>query len=326
MKILLTGGTGFIGRNLAVKLAGMGHHVVCLVRDMERAFWMREHAGLEPIVGDLTRKESLTHHVGNVDAIFHLAGVTKARNRDEYLQINGEGTGNLIDAAVMGGPGVEKVLYVSSLAVAGPHTSKDPATEDGKVTPITHYGESKLLGEELLMDRCGSVPWTIIRPPVVYGPYDRDVFMYFKMAARGLVPVLGKGTMDLSIIHVDDVTEGIILAGFSDKSDGEIFYLSDGRVYTVGDLLTKLTEITGRGRLIHLPPLCGRIAGRIGDILALLSGDAQVINSQKVMEALQDGWVCSSEKIRDRLGFHPTIEIAKGLEWTYRWYRDAGWL
>ncbi len=326
MKILLTGATGFIGRNLALRLAGMGHHVVCLVRDMGRALWMSDHPGLEPVKGDISVKTSLAPHVENVDLVFHLAGVTKAKNRDEYMRVNGEGTGNLIDAVVLWGKGVKKVLYVSSLAVAGPHSSKNPAEENGNVAPITHYGESKLLGEDLLKSRSGDIPWTVIRPPVVYGPYDRDVYVYFKMAERGFVPVLGEGTMDLSIIHVEDVTAGIALAGFSDESDGETFYLSDGRVYTVGELLANLAEVAGGGRLIHIPPLLGKALGRAGDILALLTGDAQVINSQKVMEALQEGWVCSSEKISDLLGFLPTIEVSAGFALTYRWYRDTGWL
>lgn len=326
MKILLTGGTGFIGRNLAVRLAQMGHHVTCLVRSRDSAIWMGEHPGLDPVVGEITDRASLVPHVGDVEVIFHLAGVTKARSREEYMRINGLGTGTLIDAACSSGEGVRKVLYVSSLAVAGPHTSHNPARENGPVAPVTHYGESKLLGEQLLRDGCRQVSWTIIRPPVVYGPYDRDVLVYFKLAQRGLVPVFGKTDMDFSIIHVDDLINGIILAGFSDKSNGEIFYLSDGRVHTVESALSALIGVIGKGKLLRLPPLLGRVAGVVGDVVGHLSGKAQVVNSQKVKETLQDGWVCGSEKIRDLLGFRPTVGLEQGFASTYRWYRNAGWL
>ena len=98
MKILLTGGTGFIGRNLAVKLSKMGHHVLCLVRDVGRAAWMRDYSGLEPVQGNLESKDSITPHVSDVEVIFHLGGLTKARSRDEFIRINGLGTGILVDA------------------------------------------------------------------------------------------------------------------------------------------------------------------------------------------------------------------------------------
>ena len=326
MRILLTGGTGFIGRNLAVKLSQMGYHVLCLVRDVNRASWMREHPGLEPVQGDIEERESILPHVGDIDAVFHLAGLTKAKNRQDYLRVNGEGTGVLLDAVLRGAKRIKKILYVSSLAVAGPHTSDLPALEKGDVSPISHYGESKLLGEHLLLEKGKDLPWTIIRPPVVYGPFDTDVFIYFKMAHSGRIPLAVKSDMELSIIHVDDATDGIILAGFGDKSDGEVFYISDGKVHTIEELIGILARVVGGARVIHLPPIIGKIAGFWGDCVTRVSGKPQVINSEKMKEASQDGWVCNIDKIRERLGFTPNIELESGIESTYRWYRDAGWL
>ena len=140
------------------------------------------------------------------------------------------------------------------------------------------------------------------------------------------MPVFGKADMNFSIIHVDDLISGIILAGFSDKSVGEIFYLSDGRVHTLEGALSVLIGVIGKGKLLRLPSLFGKVAGVVGDVVGHLSGKAQVVNSQKVKETLQDGWVCESEEIRDLLGFRPTIGLEQGFESTYRWYRSAGWL
>ncbi len=326
MKILLTGGTGFIGRNLGVKLSKMGHHVLCLVRDKNRAAWMKAHPGLEPVRGDLEHKESIAPHVSDVDLVFHLAGLTKAKNTDEFIRVNGEGTGVLADSILQGAKGIKRILYVSSLAVAGPHTSQNPAKETGKVSPITAYGASKLLGEHLLLEKCKEIPWTIIRPPVVYGPYDKDVFVYFKMANSGLILLAANSDLELSLIHVDDVTDGIILAGFAEKSAGEVFYLSDGRVYTVEEVAKTLSRIAGGSRIVRLPPFFGRVSGIIGDCITRLTGKAQVINSQKVKEALQDGWVCNTDKVGELLGFTPNIEAEVGLESTYLWYKNSGWL
>jgi nucleoside-diphosphate-sugar epimerase len=326
MKIFLTGSTGFIGRNLAVKLAKMGHHVLCLVRDKSRAAWMGIHPGLEPIQGDLEHKERFASHLSDVDLVFHLAGLTKARNRDEFIRVNGEGTGFLVDAVLQGAKAIKKILYVSSLAAAGPHDSQDPATENGKVSPITDYGESKLLGEQLLLEKCKGIPWTIIRPPVVYGPFDRDVFVYFKMADSGLILLAGNSRLELSLIHVDDVTDGIVLAGFADRSDGEIFYLSDGGVHTLEGVAGTLAQITGCRRIIRLPPFVAKIAGFLGDSITRLSNRPQLINSQKVKEALQAGWVCDIDKIRNLLGFTPNIGTEVGFESTLLWYKNSGWL
>ncbi len=326
MKILLTGGTGFIGRNLAAKLAKMGHVVRCLVRDMNRASWMSDHPGLEPVQGDLEYKDSIFPHVSEVDLVFHLAGLTKAKNRDAFMRVNGEGTGILVDAVVQAAKRIKKILYVSSLAVAGPHTSEAPARENGKASPITDYGESKLLGERLLLEKCKGIPWTIIRPPVVYGPYDKDVFVYFKMAHSGLILLAAKRGMELSFIHVDDVTDGIMLAGFTEKSDGEIFYLSDGKFYTVEEVVGTLSKIAGGGRIIRLPLFAGKIVGIWGDCIARISSKPQVINSQKVKEAVQEGWVCNIDKIKELLNFIPHVELEAGLESTYLWYKNAGWL
>ena len=326
MKILLTGATGFIGRNLAVKLAKMGHHVFCLVRDMSRAAWISNHPGLEPVRGDLEHKESIVPHVSDVEVVFHLAGLTKARTRDEFIRVNGLGTGILVDAVLQGAKKIKKVLYVSSLAVAGPHTSQDPAQENGAVAPITDYGEAKLLGEELLLEKCRDNPWTIIRPPVVYGPYDKDVFVYFKMANSGLILLAANRVLELSLIHVDDLTDGIILAGFSEKSDGEVFYLSDGNVHTLTTVVETLSRIAGGAKIVHLPAFMGKIAGILGDCITRVSGKPQVVNSQKVREILQAGWVCNTEKIKERLGFSPNVEAEIGFESTYFWYKNAGWL
>jgi nucleoside-diphosphate-sugar epimerase len=130
------------------------------------------------------------------------------------------------------------------------------------------------------------------------------------MAKSGIIPILGKGELELSIIHVDDVINGIIRAGFTEVSNGEIFYLSDGRVHTLAEVANILSTITGM----------------LGDCISRFSGKPQITNSQKVKEVLQKGWVCDTDKIREQLGFHPNIELGTGFELTYHWYRNAGWL
>jgi nucleoside-diphosphate-sugar epimerase len=287
---------------------------------------MKHYTGLEPAQADLEHKLSILSHLTDIDTVLHLAGVTKAKNRDDYFRKNGATTANLLDAVLMQGTTVKKILYVSSLTVAGPHTSDHPALEDDPPAPITHYGESKLLGEQLLRQKCKGISWTIIRPPAVYGPFDRDVFLFFKMAHSGIVPLLGDAAMQLSMIHVNDAVEGIILAAFAEESDGEVYYLSDGQVHYLENIFKLLINTTGGGKIIRVPAIVGRLAGFIGDCSAYVSGKPQVVNSQKVKEALQKGWVCNANKISRQLGFTPAVQLDAGFESTYNWYKTAGWL
>ena len=325
MKVLLTGGTGFIGRHLAAKLSSRGHSVTCLVRSMEKASWMNDLPGLLPVTGDIEDPKKLSSLVKNSELVFHLAGVTKGVDRSEYFRINGQGTENLATAVAEEGKEVKRFIYVSSLAAAGPRTRDHPSREDEEPAPITYYGESKLLGEEHLSRILEKTPWTIIRPPVVYGPYDRDLFLYFKLAHRGFVPLIGKGRGQLSIIHVEDLTEGLILAGFREDGGQELYNISDGGVFTQEEIGEELLNAAGGGKKIFIPLSLVKMGGGVGDMAVKIRRRGGIVNSQKVKEALQSGWVCDSTRITTELGFVPKIDLRSGFMSTYQWYRSAGW-
>lgn len=287
---------------------------------------MRSCPGLAPVVGNLLAPDSYRTAIGQAEIVFHLAGLTKARTRAEYLATNGEATGWLAEAASAPGSRVKKIVYVSSLAVAGPHRAASPAREDEEPRPITHYGESKLLGEELLRRYCGGTTWAVLRPAVVYGPFDRDVLQYFRAAARGFVPLLGGGKLELSLLHVADLVEALTLAAFSKRSDGRVYFVSDGQLHTTGEVAAVLRELVGRARVVPVAGAVLRLAGLVGDLVGAATGKAALLNSQKAREALQEGWVCSIERIRAELGFAPRIDLASGFRATFGWYRESGWM
>jgi dihydroflavonol-4-reductase len=324
--LFVTGGTGFIGRALTVRLSQLGHRVTCLVRDAGRRDWMEGCPGVASVRGDLLDPDSYRAALAQAEIVFHLAGLTKARTRREYLETNGEGTGRLAEAAAGPGSRVRKIVYVSSLAVAGPHLAARPAREEEEPRPLTDYGESKLLGEELLRRHCGGVAWAILRPAVVYGPFDRDVFLSFRAAARGFVPLLGGGRLELSLVHVADLVEALTLAAFSARSDGRVYFVSDGQAYTSGEVAATLRELSGGARVLPVPGAVLRLAGLVGDLAAATTRRAALLNSQKVREALQEGWVCSIERIRAELGFAPCIGLENGFRTTFGWYRENGWI
>ncbi len=325
MKVFVTGATGFIGRNFVEKVAELGWRCHCLVRSPEKAGWMRRLPGVFPVEGDLLEPSSYRSLLEEVSYVVHLAGVTKAKDREEYMKINAHGTRELA-RAVREADSVRKFLFVSSLAVAGPRTGADPAVEEDEPAPITSYGESKLLGERFVREELDSVPWVILRPPVVYGPYDRDVYLYFKMASRGMIVFAGNGEMELSIVHAGDLSEAIILSLLREESSGKTYYVSDGGVYRITEILNYLLELAGGGRMIRVPAAVGAMAGFFGDLVSKVRKKGVLINSEKVKEATSEGWVCSIEKIKRELGFVPRTALWEGLERTYRWYLAKGWL
>lgn len=324
--VFLTGASGFIGRNLAVRLAGEGFRAVCLVRDPRKVAWMGDFPALKAVPGDLSEPSSLLPHLADCRIVIHLAGLTKARNREEYFRGNARATENLARAMASPGIRVERAVYLSSLAVAGPRTKERPAREDEEPKPITWYGESKLQGERSFVARCGDIPWTIIRPPVVYGPWDRAVFQFFRAAAFGLVPVMASGRLELSLIHVDDLVESLLLAVRSDRSAGRVYYVSDGSVHTSGELAARVRSVMGKGFMLPVPAGALKLLGHLTAAASRITGKAGLLNPQKVRETLSGGWVCAIDRARAELGYVPKVDLDEGLGSTLAWYRRNGWI
>jgi 2-alkyl-3-oxoalkanoate reductase len=161
---------------------------------------------------------------------------------------------------------------------------------------------------------------------VVHGPFDRGVFRYFRAAARGFVPLLGGGVLELSLLHVADLVEALTLAAFCERSDGRVYFVSDGESHTTGEVAAILRELAGRARLVPIPAAALRLAGLLGDLTAAVSRKGVLLNSQKAREALQEGWVCSNERIREELGFAPRVGLESGFRATFGWYRENGWI
>ena len=203
--ILVTGGTGFIGTHLLEKLVSQGKAVRALVR---RASVPRVlPAGVETVYGDLASGAGLTDALHGVDTVIHLAGVTKALRAEDYYSGNVRATEQLAHA--IAGRDV-RLVHVSSLAAIGPSTAGIPVGEDAEPHPLTHYGKSKLEAERVVRDLLPDA--VIVRPPVVYGPRDTDVFQLLKSISRGLVLEIAGGERWFSAIYVKDLVEGLLAA------------------------------------------------------------------------------------------------------------------
>jgi nucleoside-diphosphate-sugar epimerase len=320
MKTLVTGATGFIGSHLVDALVRQGFEVHCIVRDTAKLRFL-EGANVNLIKGDCSDFKSLEDAVKGFDYIFHLAGVTKASRDEDYFAANAAATGNIIKAVVENNPEVKRFVHLSSLAAAGPSPDGALLTEDMPSEPVSVYGRSKLQGETLAYAAKGRIPVTIIRPPAVYGPRDRDLLVFFKMVKSGIVPYWGKSYY--SFIYVDDLINGIILSAQSREAAGEIFYMTDGNVYSSDDIIAAISEALLKTPIkLSIPkfvmPLLGLVSEKIKG--------AGIINADKIRELRHSFWVCSGQKAVEKLGFEPKVKIKEATVWTADWYKIHRWL
>ena len=189
MKALVTGGTGFIGSHLTEVLIRKGVQVRCLLRKTSDFKWLKD-LPIEFIPGDCNDKTSLEEAVRSVDWVFHLAGVTKAIEEETYFEVNGLGTENLIHACLENNPRLQKFIYISSQAAAGPSINGSNKKESDPCEPVSFYGRSKRMGEESVLAHALELPAFILRPSAVYGPRDKDVFALFKCLSKRIKPYL----------------------------------------------------------------------------------------------------------------------------------------
>jgi len=320
MKALVTGATGFIGSHLCEELVRRGYQVTCLVREKSNLKWI-ENIDLKLIIGDCKDIESLSLPVSDNDYVFHLAGLTKACSRNEFFCANTAGTENLIKAVAKKNPKIKRFVYLSSLAAAGPSSNGSPLSEGSEPRPVSSYGRSKLEGEKAVLKYKDAVPITILRPSAVYGPRDRDFFIFFKMLKNGVFPYWGK--CYYSLLYVDDLVQGIILAAESKKAEGGMYFLADSKVYTNDEIVNAISSALGTSAIrLRVPRFIMPLFAYIGE---RIKGPG-IINRDKMNELIHSHWLCDNKKAKEELGFIPKVGIKEGMKWTADWYRIHRWL
>lgn len=324
--VLVTGGTGFIGRNLVEALLQRGHEVTCLVRNTSDIHALQKpHVRL--VIGAMNDRDSIREAVRGVQTVYHLAGRIKAARREHYVQVNQAGTRLLLEVLAETNPELRRFVHMSSLAAAGPGTGNRGLNEEDKPNPISWYGESKLLSEQEVMQFSHAFPVTILRPSAVYGPYDAETLLAFRMIKRGCLFTPGRLIRRFSLIHVHDLASVCIQAGNCATPSGSIYFVSRPEVYTWEDIGRAIAQSLGKHyRQLSFPQWLAEAIGGAGDLWAKVTGRAATLNSQKVRELLQTSWICDSSKAFAALGFRPATDLARGINETVRWYQSRGWL
>lgn len=321
---LVTGGHGFLGSHLVDLLLERGWSVRCLLRpDRDEAVF--EGRPVAVASGDLRSPEGLEAAAEGVDYVFHVAGLIAARGPAHFRAVNVEGTGRLARAVRRAAPGCRRFIYVSSLAAAGPSHDGRPIGEDRAPRPVSHYGRSKLGGELVLPAALGPVPFTIARPPAIYGPRDEGILPFFQLAARGLAAGLEGPGRRFNLLHAEDVAEGLLAAARSDRAAGATYFLADRTGYSYRDVAAAMGRAFGRKlRRIPVPDLLLDLAAVVTDEVAALTGAVPLFGRQKAIELKTRWWICSPARAANELGWRARIPLAEGIEGTARWYEAAG--
>ena len=318
--ILVTGATGFVGSHLLEKLRSRGEAVRCLVRPATDT--RRLPRGVETALADLATGQGLRRALDGVDTAIHLAGVTKALSPTDYFAGNQAATETL--ARALAGRSI-RLVYVSSLAAIGPSLDGRPVDEDTAPHPVSSYGKSKLEGEKIAR---ALVPDTVvIRPPVVYGPRDTDVFQILKAVAQGLVLEISGGERWFSAIYVEDLADGLWAAARAPQTAGRAYFLAHRDPVTWRELGATAAQIVGRRpRTLRVPVAAANGVAFFSEMWSRISRNPAIISREKVAEACCRFWTCDPARAAADFGFEAPTPLAAGLAKTLAWYKEAGWL
>lgn len=328
MKVLVTGGSGFLGSHICEQLANQGYVVRALVRRSSNRKFLETISSLELAEGSVEDAAAVEEAVKGVDAIVHSAGLVKAKNKDEFHATNVLGTRNLLAAAKKHTPNLKRFVFVSSLAAVGPSHDGAPVSAANGPGPVTEYGRSKLAAEQAVLAEKDSLKVTVIRPPLIYGPRDNETFAFFQSIARGVLPVLGDGTNTLSVVYAADAAAACVRAIDADVPSGSAYFVDDGEVYVWREALADVERALGKKAFVRfgLPLGVLRAAAVVSEAMGKMQNKAVMLTRDKINELQEKHWVCSSLDTRKDLGWEPAVRWREGTERAAKWYRDNGWL
>ena len=324
MRALLTGATGFVGSHLAERLRTGGADITALVRSPAKAAQLTR-LGARLVRGDLADRAALAEAARDQDIVFHVAGAVSARDEQAFMVANRDGTAAVVEAAEAAG--VQRFVHVSSMAAGGPSKPGQPRHGDEAPNPVTGYGRSKLAGEVAVRE--SQLRWTIIRPPMVYGPGDHEVLRLFRSARNlaGVTPVFGPGTQELSAVYGPDLADALFAAATTDATIGRVYYACHPEVFTQAEFSSEVARAVGKSpHILRIPSPLARTLLQITDLAASLTNTVTLLTADKAYEFFAPAWTGDPGPLMRDAGWVPRTGIAEGLASTARWYRETGWL
>jgi nucleoside-diphosphate-sugar epimerase len=329
MRLLVTGGTGFIGSHLAAEGRRRGAEVVALGladRPEEQANSRYLAAlGVDVVAGSITDPELCARAARGATHIFHLAvAMREGGKRDAFFEsINLDGTRHLLESAAR--ERVERFVYCSTIGIYG-HRVPGISNEETPLAPGNIYERTKVSAERLVREvgRERGVPFVILRPADVYGPRDQRLLKMFKGVARGRFPLFDSGAGRRHMVYVDDVVSAFFLACERPDAVGETLIVAGPRPCTLRELLDGVAEASGVrcfGARLPLAPMRA-VAALVEDVCQALELDPPIYRRR--MDFFGTDSAFDTSRARRVLGWEPRVDLRDGIARTLAAYREAG--
>jgi len=309
--VALTGATGFVGQAVVEEACRRGIALRALARREQPAC-----AGVEWVRGDLADHAALAALVRGAAAVLHVAGVVNTPDPTGFHIGNVSGTQAVLESA--GAAGVRRFVFVSSLAARAPGLSA--------------YGRSKRQAEQAV--EASGLEWTIVRPPAIYGPRDREILELFKAARWGVVPMPAGSA---SIVHVADLARLLVTlsaTGEGATGQGAALAATNGQIYEPDDQRAggwpnrELAHAIGAavGRRVWSPALSKPVLAALAGLDDRLRGAGAKLTRDRVGYMTHPDWVSRPDRAPPATLWQPEIATPEGLAATAAWYRQHGWL
>ena len=326
-RVLITGASGFVGYHLIAAALASNLEVYAAVRPTSNISHLSEF-DIQYTHLDFSNPELLSQELADkkYSYIIHASGITKAKTKAEYDEVNAGYTKNLALAALSLGSSLEKFVFVSSLAAMGPLKDISGTIQDNSPAhPVTNYGASKLLAEKYLAEIKG-LPLIVIRPTAVYGPREKDIFILLQTISKGLEPHIGSFDQQISFIYVKDLARIIVDSLFSDVTNRQ-YNVSDGGTYNRYALAEGVKKAMHKKTWkFHLPVFAVSALASLMETIYKNSAAAPTLNKEKMNELTAVNWACSIANVKKDLGFNPRYNLESGLAETIDWYKTNKWL
>ncbi len=329
--ILITGASGFIGSNLAKIAINEGYKVYALIRTSSPQSEELKSQGVILLYGDLCVKadlENVFSHLNDLDIkinyVIHAAGLTKANSFADFINVNVNGTSNLLDALNKYEIKLSKLIFVSSLAASGPEELEN-VIKIGHQRPVTNYGKSKLLAENIVKSN-NTIPYIIFRPTAVYGSGEKDLYTLFKLIKKGINPLIGFGEQKLTFINVTDLCR-LLISALQSPIKNDIFFATDGMVYDKKALGFEISKaLNKRIVTIKIPLTIVKFIALITEVAAKNLGKVSPLNLDKCKELSAESWHCDVNETFEKLNYRPSITLERGVRETIKWYKENNWI
>jgi GlcNAc-P-P-Und epimerase len=322
MNILVTGGSGFIGRYFYHALLAAGHKI-CIF-DLVEPSWDAPSARI--VVGDVRDPSDLRRAMAGCDAVLHLAGVHHDFGvpRETFFSVNEGGARLLCETAA--DVGLRNICFFSTVAVYG--AAPEPHQETASTLPVSPYGESKLAAERVFRR------WTqagagrrvlVLRPTVVFGPgHLANMYTLIRQIDSGLFLRVGSGDNIKSLAYVENLVDAVLYLWPKPAANTfDVYNYADKPDLGTRQLLTLIYRALGRRPpLFHLPLKLALLAALPFDLLIKITGFNLPLSSDRIRKMCAETRF-ESEKIR-RAGFEPTVTLIEGIERMVRWYLREG--